>query len=309
MTTLSYLPPAAGFQDPDRSGADAPDQARAVIIPFGLEASVSYGAGTAHGPEAILAASQQLELFDEELWCEPYREFGIATVAPPPIKSSISDALDQLEGLVENVLAQDRFPLVLGGEHALTAGAIRPFTRRHSELVVLQIDAHADLRDGYQGEHFSHASAMRRVLDFAACRVVGVGIRAFSADEAAFITQNPARVQLFYAHEQAEWSWDALASALRGRTIYVTFDIDGLDSAVMPATGTPTPAGLSVPTALDVLRLAADVGTIVGADVVELAPLPALHACDYTAAFIANKILNYALYGAWRRSAPATLKA
>lgn len=294
---LSYLDPEHGFQDPDREGAGAPAAARAVVIPFGLEASVSYGTGTARGPAAILSASQQLELFDEELWREAYREFGIATLVEPAIDKDIPNALAQLEGLVEAVLEKDRFPLVLGGEHALTAGAIRPFARRHEDLVILQIDAHADLRDGYLGEHFSHASAMRRVLDHANCRVVAFGIRALCQEEANFIDAHPDRVDIHWAHRRRQWDLDALAARLKGRNIYVTFDIDGLDNAEMPATGTPTPGGLKYFEALDILKVAADAGTIVGADVVELSPIEGFHGYDFTAAAIANKILNYALSG------------
>ncbi|MFT5510295.1 MAG: agmatinase [Hyphomicrobiaceae bacterium] len=302
---LKYMSPADGFQDPDREGVDAPASARAVVIPFGLEASVSYGGGTGRGPAAILAASQQLELFDEELWCEPYRDFGIATLQAPEIAVGVEPALNQLEQIVDDVLDQKRFPLILGGEHSLTAGAIRPFARRIDELIVLQIDAHADLRDGYLGEHYSHASAMRRVLDHANCRVVSYGIRAICQAEADYIDANPDRVDIYWAHEQDSWDMGVLYQALKGRQIYVTFDIDGLDGAEMPATGTPTPGGLSFWRALDIVRVAASAGTIVGADVVELSPIAGFHAYDYTAAAVANKILNYALSGTTSRRVPS----
>jgi agmatinase len=298
---LRFAEPEAGFQDPDRAGVDRPHEARAVVVPFGLEASVSYGTGTARGPAAILAASQQLELFDEELWREPYRDFGIATLETPNIVDGVAAALDQVEAIVETVVARGAFPLVLGGEHALTAGAVRPLARRHEDLVVLQIDAHADLRDGYLGEHFSHASAMRRVLDLPGCSVVGLGIRAICEEEARFIEAADDRVTLFWSHEQEGWDLEALRARLAGRPIYLTFDVDGLDGTEMPATGTPMPGGLSYHRALDIIRLAADAGTIVAADVVELAPIEGFHAYDFTAAAVANKILNYALSGTARR--------
>ena len=208
-----------------------------------------------------------------------------------------SPALAQLEDIVDAVLEQGRFPLVLGGEHALTAGAIRPFARRFDNLVVLQIDAHADLRDGYLGEHYSHASAMRRVLDHDNCRVVAFGIRAISQSEADYIDANPTRVTINWAHRRRDWDLEALAQSLAGCNIYVSFDIDGLDNAEMPATGTPTPGGLSYFEALEILKVAAGAGTIVGADVVELSPIDGFHGYDYTAAAVANKILNYALSG------------
>ena len=294
---LDYLPAAEGFLDPDRADAADPASARAVVIPFGLEASVSYGSGTAAGPAALLAASHQLELYDEELGCEPCLDYGIATVRAPVIARPLAAALDQIAGLVETVVAAGRFPLVLGGEHSLTIGAVRPLIKRHPGLVVLQFDAHADLRDGYLGEPNSHASAMRRVLDHPGVSVVSVGIRALSKPEAEFAAANPERVAVHWARDQARWDLDDILRPLVGRPVYVTFDIDAFDAAIMPATGTPTPGGLGYWQALDILRRASGVASMVGGDVVELAPIEGLHACDYTAAAVAYKIMSYALSG------------
>jgi agmatinase len=293
---LEYLPPDQSFLDPIRADASDPASARAVVIPFGLEASVSYGGGTAAGPQAILKASQQLELYDNELGCEPYLDWGVAALGEPAIVRPIEAALDQLAGLVEGVLNEDKFPLVLGGEHSLTAGAIRPVAARNPGLVVLQFDAHADLRDGYLGERYSHAAAMRRVLDLAGVSLVAVGIRAISAGEVEFCAANRDRITTFWAKDQARWDIDEIVAPLRGRPIYITFDIDALDASVMPATGTPTPGGLSYGQALGLLRRACEcAGKVVGADLVELAPIAGLHAYDYTAAALAYKMLAYAL--------------
>jgi agmatinase len=292
---FDYLPAEHSFLDPVRADADDPASARAIVIPFGLEASVSYGGGTAAGPQAILAASQQLELYDDEFGREPYLEYGVAAIREPAIARPMPAALDQLAGLVESVLDAGRFPFVLGGEHALTAGAIRPFAARHNGLVVLQFDAHADLRDGYQGEHFSHASAMRRVLDNAGVSLVSVGIRAVSTPEVEFYNANRDRIALHWAKDQARWDIDEIVRPLAGRPVYVTFDIDALDAAVMPATGTPTPGGLGYWQALAILRRACAVGKVVGADLVEFAPIKGFHAYDFTAAAIAYKMLSYAL--------------
>src|SRR5690554_5161092 len=139
---FDYLPASEAFLEPDRADADMLDEARAVVIPFGLEASVSYGTGTAAGPAAILAASHQLELFDEELWREPYLDYGIATLRPPAIEKPLEAALKQLSGIVEKVLEQGRFPFVIGGEHSLTPAAVNPFAAAYRDLVVLQLDAH-----------------------------------------------------------------------------------------------------------------------------------------------------------------------
>lgn len=299
---LTYLPADEAFLDPARTDRDRPGDARCVVIPFGLEASVSYGSGTARGPAAILAASHQLELFDEELWREPYRDFGIATLPEPKIAHPLTGALDQLAALVEPVVAAGRFPFVLGGEHSLTAGAIRPLASRHKDLVVLQFDAHADLRDGYLGEHYSHAAAMRRVLDNPSVSLVSVGIRAISQPEADFIDANPERVRIHWGKDQARWDIEEIVKPLRGRPVYVTFDIDALDGAIMPATGTPTPGGMTYLQSLAILRRAAEVGTIVGADLVELAPIEGFHAYDYMTAALAHKMISYALSGTGRRT-------
>ena len=296
---LEYLPAEESFLDPVRADAHDPGAARAVVIPFGLEASVSYGAGTAAGPAAILKASQQLELFDDELQCEPYLSYGVAALRAPQIAAPIEAALDQLAGIIETVLAAGRFPFVLGGEHSLTAGAVRPFVARHPDLVVLQLDAHADLRDGYLGERYSHAAAMRRILDFPGVSLVSVGIRAISRAEVDFYAANRDRITMHWAKDLASWDIDAIVAPLRDRPLYVTFDVDALDASLMPATGTPTPGGLSYAQALSILRQSCTAGRVVGADLVEFAPIAGLHACDYGAAALAYKILSYAL------SAPA----
>ena len=193
------------------------------------------------------------------------------------------------------MLAAGKFPFVLGGEHSLTAGAIRPFAARHKDLVVLQFDAHADLRDGYLGEHFSHASAMRRVLDHPGVSLVSVGIRAVSTPEVEFYDANRDRITIHWAKDQARWNIEEIVKPLAGRPVYVTFDIDALDAAIMPATGTPTPGGLGYWQALAILRRACAVGNVVGADLVEFAPIKGFHAYDFTAAAIAYKMLSYAL--------------
>jgi agmatinase len=292
---LDYLPAAEGFLDPVRADAADPASAHAVAIPFGLEASVSYGGGTAGGPAAILAASQQLELYDDELQCEPYLDYGVAAVREPAIARPIEAALAQLEGLVDAVLDAGKFPFVLGGEHSLTVAPVRALAQRHKGLVVLQLDAHADLRDGYQGEPYSHAAAMRRVLDTPNVSLVAVGIRAVSRDEVAFYQANRDRMAIHWAKDRERWDIAEIVAPLRGRPVYLTCDIDVLDAAVMPATGTPTPGGLTYTEALGIVREACKAGDVVGADLVELAPIAGLHACDYTAAAIAYKMLSYAL--------------
>jgi agmatinase len=302
----TYLPADKSFLDPLRSDANRPQEARAVVIPFGLEASVSYGGGTAAGPLAILEASHQLELFDDELWREAYADYGIAALPQPAIPKSVPAALDLLAKLVGGVLDAGKLPFVLGGEHSLTAGAIRPFVKKFpKDLVVLHLDAHWDLRDGYLGEPYSHAAAMRRVLDQPGheyVTLVSVGIRAFSEPEARYFEANRGRMHVHMGLDQARWKIADIVAPLKGKPVYITFDIDALDAHVMPATGTPVPGGLSYLQALEILRAGVDAaGSIVGMDLVEFAPMAGFHAYDFTAAQLAAKMLNYALSGTKRR--------
>jgi agmatinase len=292
METLS---PAQGFLGlSDAEAASAAGKPGVTVVPFGLEGSVSYGGGTAQGSQAIIEASHQVELFDEELWSEPFRDYDLATLAPFPLAAGIQPALDQLETIVEDILDDGRFPLILGGEHSLTAGAIRPFLARHDDLVILQFDAHADLRDGYEGEPYSHAAAMRRCLDAPGVHLVSVGVRNISAGEIPFFEANRERIDIYWAKDRASWDIGEIVAPLAGRPVYLTFDLDGFDSSLMPATGTPEPGGLFWDDAINVIRAASQAaGEIVGADIVELAPIPGLHACDFLAAKLAYKILAY----------------
>ncbi|MEK9725003.1 MAG: agmatinase [Rhodospirillaceae bacterium] len=293
---MQFLPSEDGFLGlPDDGAYPSPADARAVIVPFGLEATVSYGAGTAKGPDAILNASHQVELFDEEFWCEPVADYGVATIAPIVPADPVAAALDQLETAVAGVLQAGKLPLVLGGEHSLTAGAIRPFVAEYPDLAILHFDAHADLRDGYEGEPFSHAAALRRCLDQGDMPLVSLGIRNISAGEIPFLKANRDRIHIHWAKDRADWGVDEIVAPLAGRPVYLTFDLDGFDASLMAATGTPEPGGLFWDDAMRVIRAAAKVSRIVGADVVELAPRDNLHACDFLAAKLAYKILSYAL--------------
>lgn len=278
----------------DTDHEPAPAHAPLVrIIPFGHEATVSYGGGTAQGPAAIIAAAPQVELFDDELWCEPIRFFRTEVANIPPPAPRTEDALDQLSAHVRAAIDVGAFPLVLGGEHSITPGAIRPLVDRHGRLTLLHFDAHADLRDGYDGEHFSHAAAIRRCLDDDRVSVVSFGIRNISRGEVPFLEANRDRVRIHWARDRARWDIEAALEPLRDRPVFITFDLDGFDGSVMPATGTPEPGGLFWDDVMPILRRAAEVSDIVGADVVELAPRPELHACDFLAAKLCYKLLSF----------------
>ena len=299
MFCPDVLPSEQGFLGLGAEDAASFTEARAVIIPFGLEASVSYGGGTAKGPQAILDASPQLEFFDESLWCEPFRQIGIATLKEPAIEQPLARALDQLEGLVAGVLDAGKFPLILGGEHSLTAGAVRPFVKTFKDLIILHFDAHADLRDGYGGEPFSHAAALRRTLDVSdQLELISCGIRNISAEEIPYLEANRHRIHVYWAKDKKRWNIEEIVAALQGRPVYLTFDVDGFDASLMPATGTPEPGGLFWDEAIEIIEAAAQISNIVGADVNELAPMPGLHTCDFLAAKLVYKILSLSFLGA-----------
>lgn len=293
---MHYLPSQQAFLGLDTADAAVPEDARAVIVPFGLEASVTYGGGTSMGPRAILEASHQVELFDDEFWREVVHDYGVATLAAEPIATDIPDALDQLESVVENLLAEKKFPLILGGEHSLSAGSIRPFVSRYPDLAILHFDAHADLRDGYDGEHYSHAAALRRCMDLPISTLVSVGIRNISAEEIPFLESNSDRIRIHWARDRKHWDVQEIVAPLKDKPVYLTFDLDGFDASLMAATGTPEPGGFFWDDAVEIIRAASEISTIVGADVVELAPRQELHACDFLAAKLCYKILNYALH-------------
>lgn len=289
---MQCMPPKKGFLGLDPKDAVAYEDAKAVIIPFGLESSVTYGGGTAKGPAAIIRASHEVELFDEHLWCEPFRKIGIVTLDEPKIELEIPDALQQLENIVTRVLDDKKFPFVFGGEHSITIGAVRPYLKKYDDLILLHFDAHADLRNGYQGQHYSHASAIRRCLDHNNLNLVSVGIRNVSIEEVPFIEENRHRIHIYWGKDKKRWDVNTIVSHLKDRPIYLTFDVDGFDSSVMPATGTPEPGGLFWEDAIEIITAASQIGTIVGADINELAPIPHLHSCDFLVAKLAYKILS-----------------
>lgn len=263
------------------------------IIPFGLEKTITYVGGTKNGPKNIIKASHQVELFDEELKKETYKKFKIKTFKEVKIKPKLDDALQQLTSIVDKSLSKKVFPLILGGEHSITPAIIKSFLKKYRKLTILQIDAHADLRDGYLGVKNSHASAMRRCLDYKNIDIVSLGIRNLCQEEFNYLKKNNNRIKIFWAKEINRWNMSDLKKIIKNKNIYLTFDLDGFDSSLMPATGTPEPGGLFWNDAIKVLKIIFKNSTVVGADVNELAPKKNLHACDFLAAKLVYKILSY----------------
>ena len=266
---------------------------KVIVVPFGLEKTVSYGGGTKNGPKEIIKASHQVELFDEELNKEPYKEIGIRTLKPFPIKDKIEKALDQLSTINQKIITDGKFPMVFGGEHSITPGAIKPFSKKYDEIILLHFDAHADLRESYNGERFSHASAIKRCLDFNNVKVVSFGIRNLSQPEMTYYENNRDRVEIFWGKDKKDWNLNKLKGLFSGKNIYITFDVDSFDASIMPATGTPEPGGLLWEDVLPIIKKVCQISNIVGADINELAPIKNFNSYNFLVAKLAYKILSY----------------
>lgn len=265
------------------------------VIPVPLEATVSYGGGTAAGPEAILAASNQLELFDGEA-CPGER--GIFTHNPVDCAGPVEEVLERVAVATRRALNHNAVPVLLGGEHSLTYGPLLALRERFGRFGVIQFDAHADLRDSYEGSRWSHACVMRRAVDDLDLPLVQIGNRLLCLEE------KEAR------ERYAVTAWDAPCLYRHGtpdvlipagfpEQVFVTFDVDGLDPSVIPDTGTPVPGGLSWYQAMDLAARALTGRRLLGFDVVELAPRPDRIVSDFAAAR-----LIYALMGLALRSRP-----
>ena len=287
---MNYLKQKKGFL-----GYEANDKIKnkVVVVPFGLEKTVSYGSGTKNGPKEIIKASHQVELFDEELNKEPYKEIGIKTLKPFPIKKKIEKALDQLSSINKEIISENKFPMDLGGEHSITSGAIKPFSKKYNEIVLLHFDAHADLRESYNGEKFSHASAIKRCLDFNNVKVVSFGIRNLSKPEMTYYENNRDRIEIFWGKDKKQWDLNKLNKFFKNKNVYITFDVDGFDASIMPATGTPEPGGLLWEDVLPIIKKVCQISNVVGADINELAPIKNFNSYNFLVAKLAYKILSY----------------
>jgi len=287
---MNYLSQKKGFLGYE---SNVKIENKVVVVPFGLEKTVSYGGGTKNGPKEIIKASHQVELYDEELKKEPYREIGIKTLKPFAIKKKIKSALDQLSTINEKIISKKKFPIVLGGEHSITPGSLKPFTKKYEKILLLHFDAHADLRESYNGEKFSHASAIKRCLDFKNVKVISFGIRNLSKAEMDFYKKNRDRIEIFWCKDKKKWNLERLKNMFKGKNVYITFDVDGFDSSIMPATGTPEPGGLMWEDVLPIIKKVCQISNIIGADINELAPIKNFDSYNFLVAKLAYKILSY----------------
>ena len=267
-----------------------------VILSAPLEKTVTYGKGTGKAPKEILKASHFVEYYDEEQSREICFERGICTLDQLSFqKLTVEKSLTKIYSEIKNHLSNDKFVVTLGGEHSLSYGAIKAHHEKFPNLSILQIDAHSDLRDSYEDSKYSHACVMARVSEFNT-KIVQVGVRAQSIEENEFRKQK--QIRTFYSREIKMGmygdDWQEIVARNLTENVYVTFDLDGFDPSILPATGTPEPGGLFWDETMYLLKIIGLDKNIVGFDVTELAPSKAHPASNYTAAKLVYKILNYA---------------
>jgi agmatinase len=265
-------------------------EAAFVVVPVPYDLTSTYQSGSRRGPEAILNASVNMELYDDELRKETYR-LGIHTMQPLDVDArGPAEMVGSIHRTLAGIIADRKIPVMLGGEHSISFGAVKAIKDVYPGITVLQLDAHADLRDTYQGTPYSHASVARRISDI--CPLIQVGIRSLSMEEAQFIKEAHLRSHGVNCIAEEENMWELICSDLHG-DVYLTVDLDVFDPAVMPSTGTPEPGGLSWKDVLHIVREAAKRCRIRGFDVVELSPIPGMIAPDFLAAKLVYRIMGY----------------
>jgi len=266
------------------------DNCRVVILPVPYEATVTYRPGTKLGPSAIIQASQEVETFDLELKADP-SEIGIFTCNFLEVDTRGPEyMIERVRRACREFIEKDKIVALLGGEHSLCLGAVKAYREKYGDLSVLQLDAHGDLRDRYQGSPFNHACVMRRVYEV--CPIVPAGVRNLSKEEFDFILER--KLQPIYA-EQIDDKGDWIEKCLDrlSENVYLTVDMDVFDPSIMPAVGTPEPGGLSWRQVLSLLKGVVAEKNLVGFDVVELSPIPGNQTSDFIAASLIYKIIGY----------------
>lgn len=283
------------FLDLPEESADAA-HAAVFVLPMPFEATVSYGHGTADGPAAIIEASRQVELYDREFDCEPALAYGIHTLPALTLPEEPAAAVAAIAAAVAQAAGSGKLVVGLGGEHTVSVGFGRGLLQAlGGPLTIVQIDAHCDLRDSYEGSPYSHACIARRLLEEAGIeQVLQLGIRSLCPEEIGFARANPDRVRIWFSEDVHAGGWQAeLITRLQGRRVYLTIDVDGLDPAIVPATGTPEPDGLTWTETLTILRTVTQHATVIGLDCVELAPVESLHLANFAVAKLLYKAISY----------------
>ena len=280
----------------DEAGLGDVETAQYVVIPAPLEQTVSYGGGTGQGPAAILRASEELEFFDEETG-RPYWPDGAVSTLPAisfdAVAGNPEGAVATIKETIRPIVAAKQVPITLGGEHTVTVGALRAVLEEYPETSLVMMDAHLDLRDTYEGSPYSHACVARRMIEDHDVKVHWCGIRSYSAGEAQYLAEND--LHPLHAHEVSAIdtrSWVRDFTRSLPQRVYLSLDIDGLDPAVAPGTGTPEPGGLTYRQVLGLIREICQNRQLVGADVVEVAPIPGQQVTEFTAARLVAKLIG-----------------
>jgi len=270
------------------------DDAGIVVLPLCYENAPSYGTGSENGPLHILSASAQLENIDEETLTF-WREAGIHTLPPLVPSNDPKKAVNEMKRAAAAVLVKNKFLLSLGGDHAISIGPIMAAAEIHPGIGVLQIDAHLDLRDMWNGSKYNHACVMRRVADDIEIPFVQVGIRSFSPEEAEYVKKK--KLKPFYAHriDPSDHYWISKIVHSLPKKVYMTIDLDGLDPSVLPGTGTPEPGGLSYRQLHNLIKAVGKERKVIAADINELVKIEGSQVSEYTAAKIATKIFVHCL--------------
>jgi len=281
--------PSCSFLNIPRSACEA-SRAGYAVLPVPYEGTVTFMRGTADAPAAIIDASAQIEEFDEEL-ARDFRAAGIITLSPILPAETPEEQMRRVASVARTIVRGGKFLLTLGGEHSITAPLVRAMAEQHGGISVLQIDAHADLRDTYDGSPCSHACVMRRVLEVTD-RLAQVGIRNYSQQE---YLECPRQVENFITPTvvESDPDWSKRVLSLLGAKVYVTVDVDGFDPAYVPGTGTPEPGGLTWRQVTGLLRRVCAEREVVGADIVEVVPVPGQKVSEFLAARLAYKIIAY----------------
>jgi agmatinase len=264
-----------------------PEKSKVVVIPVPYDETSTWGKGADKGPDAILEASANMELYDIETDSEVF-EVGIHTADPVSEKSSPENMVDAVELATERYLGKGKFVVGIGGEHSVTTGFVRAYAKKFDNLSVLQFDAHTDLRPEYEGTPYSHASVMSRVSEI--CPFVQVGIRSMDSIEKPFIKKE----NLFLAEDIYDNDhWMDKAVSRLSENVFITIDLDGFDPSIMPSTGTPEPGGLGWYQVIKFMKKVFEAKNVVGFDVVELAPVEHEKSSDFLAAKLIYKLLSY----------------
>jgi len=289
------LPVDYDHADPLAFGGTKPesrtfDESAAVILPVPFDRTTSYVPGTRNGPREILQASSHLELWDEELGADVH---GVGIYTLPEMElpfGEMEPVIAEIRRVTAALFDRDKFVIVLGGEHSITPAVVAAAAAKYKGLSVLQLDAHADLRDAYMGTPYNHACAIRRSLEHAP--VTQVAIRSMSPEEAeAAPALNSKIFYDFDMRRDPQWI-DRVVDSLSD-TVYITIDVDGFDPAIMPATGTPEPGGLSWYEATALLRATFERRRVIGCDIVELCPMPGMVAPNFLCAKLVYKLITY----------------